>query len=36
LQLGTSSISFVARRGRRGASIEVLEKHGPATVEVHK
>ncbi len=36
LRLGTSSISFVARRGRRGASIEVLEKHGPATVEVHK
>ena len=36
LRLGQSSISFVARRGRRGASIEVLEKHGPATVEVHK
>ena len=36
LRLGNSSISFVARRGRRGASIEVLEKHGPATVEVHK
>ncbi len=36
LRLGESSISFMARRGRRGASIEVLEKHGPATVEVHK
>ncbi len=36
LRLGKSSISFIARRGRRGASIEVLEKHGPATVEVHK
>jgi glycogen debranching enzyme len=36
LRLGTSKISFIARRGRRGASIEVLEKHGPATVEVHK
>ena len=36
LRLGSSSISFVARRGRRGASIEVLEKRGPATVEVHK
>jgi len=36
LRVGKSSISFIARRGRRGASIEVLEKHGPATVEVHK
>ena len=36
LRLGTSALSFIARRGRRGASIEVLEKHGPATVEVHK
>jgi glycogen debranching enzyme len=36
LRLGKSSVSFIARRGRHGASIEVLEKHGPATVEVHK
>ncbi len=36
LRLGKSSVSFIARRGRRGASIEVLEKHGPAGVEVHK
>jgi glycogen debranching enzyme len=36
LRLGKSSVSFIARRGRRGASIEVLEKHGPARVEVHK
>ncbi|HVN29337.1 MAG TPA: glycogen debranching N-terminal domain-containing protein, partial [Candidatus Binataceae bacterium] len=36
LRLGKSSISFIARRGPRGASIEVLEKRGPATVEVHK
>ena len=36
LRLGKSSLSFVARRGRHGASIEVLEKRGPATVEVHK
>jgi glycogen debranching enzyme len=36
LRLGNSSLSFVARRGRHGASIEVLEKHGPARVEVHK
>jgi glycogen debranching enzyme len=36
LRVGKSSISFIARRGRRGASIEVLEKHGPATIEVHK
>jgi hypothetical protein len=36
LRLGKSSLSFIARRGRRGASVEVLEKRGPATVEVHK
>jgi hypothetical protein len=30
---GGSSLSFIARRG---ASIEVLEKRGLATVEVHK
>jgi glycogen debranching enzyme len=36
LRVGKSSISFIARRGRHGASTEVLEKHGPATVEVHK
>jgi glycogen debranching enzyme len=36
LRLGKSSLSFIARRGRRGASIEVLEKRGAATVEVHK
>ncbi len=36
LRLGKSSLSFIARRGRHGASIEVLEKRGPAIVEVHK
>jgi glycogen debranching enzyme len=36
LRLGQSSLSFIARRSRHGASIEVLEKRGPATVEVHK
>jgi glycogen debranching enzyme len=36
LRVGTSSISFIARRGRHGASIELLEKHGTATLEVHK
>jgi hypothetical protein len=29
-------LSFVAHRGRRGASIEVLEKRGDVAVEVHK
>jgi hypothetical protein len=36
LRLGKSTLSFVAHRGRRGASIEVLEKHGDIAVEVHK
>jgi glycogen debranching enzyme len=36
LRLGTSTLSFIARRGRRGASIEVLEKRGPVKIEVHK
>jgi glycogen debranching enzyme len=36
LRLGSGTVSFIARRGRRGASIEVLEKRGNASVEVHK
>jgi glycogen debranching enzyme len=36
LRLGKSSLSFVARRGRHGASIEVLEKRDDVAVEVHK
>lgn len=36
LRLGSGMVSFIARRGRRGASIEVLEKQGNAGVEVHK
>ena len=36
LRVGKSQLSFIARRGRSGASIEVLEKDGPASVEVHK
>jgi glycogen debranching enzyme len=36
LRVGKSKLSFIARRGRNGASIEVLEKQGQASVEVHK
>ncbi len=36
LRVGSASVSFVARRSPHGAAIEVLEKHGDASVQVHK
>jgi glycogen debranching enzyme len=36
LKVGLAAVSFIARRSRHGAAIEVLEKRGDVSVEVYK